>query len=347
MPPGVCTLGRRSKGGPITRLRPFGVGARGDHVRDVQRRLSACGFHPGPVDGEYGPLTAAAVRCFQESRGLDVDAICGPETWNGLIEAGHRLGDRLLYLHAPMLRGDDVAEVQRRLGALGFDAGRVDGILGPDTAEAIADFQRNAGLVPDGICGRETVRVLSRLSARLTDQATVASLREQEALRSAPPTLAAWRIAIGERGGLDAVTAAVRRGLAEVGASVVTLHHPDWSTQARRANRFDAGIFVGFVLRDGPFEVCYFATDGFESRPGHRLADVIAERLGPLAGDVTVRGMRLPVLRETRMPAVLCRLDPARWTPPMTAGLARELREALTDWVLTQGGEARHPLPNG
>ena len=37
----------------------------------------------------------------------------------------------MLYLRRPMLRGDDVAELQRQLNALGFDAGREDGILGP------------------------------------------------------------------------------------------------------------------------------------------------------------------------------------------------------------------------
>ena len=36
-----------------------------------------------------------------------------------------------------MLRGDDVSELQRRLNALGFDAGREDGILGPETEAAL------------------------------------------------------------------------------------------------------------------------------------------------------------------------------------------------------------------
>src|SRR6266545_3977054 len=45
-----------------------------------------------------------------------------------------------------MLRGDDVYELQRELGSLGFDAGRVDGIFGPRTLEALLGFQRNAGV---------------------------------------------------------------------------------------------------------------------------------------------------------------------------------------------------------
>src|SRR5690606_34344697 len=97
--------------------------------------------------------TVEAVRTFQEQRGLRVDGICGPETWGALIESGFRLGDRLLYLCTPMLRGDDVAELQRRLNALGFDAGREDGILGPDTERAIGAFQRDAGLAIDKVAG--------------------------------------------------------------------------------------------------------------------------------------------------------------------------------------------------
>jgi N-acetylmuramoyl-L-alanine amidase len=298
--------------------------------------LVRAGFDPGGVDGMYGSLTEGAVRSFQQSRGLDVDGICGPQTWGALIEAGHRLGDRLLYLHTPMLRGDDVAEAQRRLGALGFDAGRVDGILGPETARAVTDFQRNTGLVPDGICGRDTVVLLRRLSDRVDQHQTVSALREQEDLRGAPPTLAEWRVALGEPGGLDVVTASVRRRLAERGASVVTLHHPDWSTQARRANRFGAGVYVGVVLRDCTSEVCYFASDGFESRPGHALADAVAAHAADTVGPLAVRGMRLPILRETAMPAVLCRLDPTSWSVRHTGRLAHDLRDAMTSWVTTQ-----------
>lgn len=62
-----------------------------------------------------------------------------------------------------MLRGDDVADLQHRLNALGFDAGREDGIFGPDTSRALQDFQRNAGLAPDGIGGPEAVEALLRL----------------------------------------------------------------------------------------------------------------------------------------------------------------------------------------
>jgi lytic murein transglycosylase len=55
----------------------------------------------------------------------------------------------------------EVQEIQRRLTALGFNTGGVDGRVGNDTMRAVRDFQRRAGIVPaDGYAG---VGLLSRL----------------------------------------------------------------------------------------------------------------------------------------------------------------------------------------
>lgn len=41
-------------------------GVAGDDVRAVQQRLKALGFDPGPIDGQYGDLTRAAVWAFEK-----------------------------------------------------------------------------------------------------------------------------------------------------------------------------------------------------------------------------------------------------------------------------------------
>lgn len=41
-------------------------------VREVQGRLRAMGYNPGPVDGIVGPLTENAAQQYQRKRGLDV-----------------------------------------------------------------------------------------------------------------------------------------------------------------------------------------------------------------------------------------------------------------------------------
>ena len=105
---------------------------------------SSCGSvalgHDDPAD-EAGRLRrrhrARRPRLPGAPRGLRVDGICGRETWSALVESGFRSATGCSTCSRPMLRGDDVAELQRRLNALGFDAGREDGILGDDTTGAL------------------------------------------------------------------------------------------------------------------------------------------------------------------------------------------------------------------
>lgn len=58
-------------------------GSRGDTVVGLQKVLN----HGGAaleVDGHFGPLTASAVRAFQQERGLVADAVVGPRTWEAI-----------------------------------------------------------------------------------------------------------------------------------------------------------------------------------------------------------------------------------------------------------------------
>lgn len=54
------------------------------------------------------------------------------------------------------------AAVQSRLNALGYKAGRVDGLMGPRTRAAIRAFQRDNGLLVDGEATPALVDHLSR-----------------------------------------------------------------------------------------------------------------------------------------------------------------------------------------
>ena len=185
-----------------------------------KRRLQRSGTaHRPDAEGVFGAGTKAAVEGFQYRRGLRVDGVCGPQTWAALVEAGLRLGDRFLYLRPPMFRGDDVADLQQRLSALGFDTGRVDGIFGELTSQALADFQRNTGLPVDGILGAST-SASSNGWPRHGDPELVSTVRDRDRLRRAPRTLLGRRMAIGEEGGLDAWSAAIRRHLVATGAEV-------------------------------------------------------------------------------------------------------------------------------
>jgi N-acetylmuramoyl-L-alanine amidase len=310
----------------------------GPAVSDVQHRLSA--VLPGaPVDadGAFGPATRAAVQAFQRLRGLRVDGVCGPQTWNTLVEAGFRLGDRFVYRRTPMLRGDDVAELQQRLCTLGFDTGRVDGIFGDDTARALGEFQRNAGLPVDGIVGGATLRELLRLESRHHDPELVSSVRARAALRSAPPTLLGRHVAVGESGGLGSVTGALRRRLTLSGIRVTELHHPDDAVQAREANELGVDVFVGLRLNPSTStcRTAFWSGTHDESPGGRRLAELVQLTVpGALdVPDTGTHGMSVPILRETRMPAVLVEVGPASSVVERALSLATALSSALGRWA--------------
>ncbi len=262
-----------------------------------------------PLDGIFGSRTEAAVKDFQRDRSIDIDGICGPQTWDQLVEAGHRLGSRLLYLQSPPLRGDDVADLQRLLTSLGFPMSQIDGIHGQRTADALVDFQLNAGLVPDGVCGPITVDFLHRVGQRFGEAADITRLQEKQRFLNAGSELHGYKIVLAESGGLDAVVASLRRSLSDSGAEVLTTHHPDWSSHAQQANMFDADFCIGVEIRDEGSTVCHFLGDHFESPTGKQLGSSVAENLQSIVPGISSQGMRLPLLRETRMPALLLRID--------------------------------------
>jgi len=78
----ICTSPIRAWAAPILRK-----GSSGDAVAILQRSLSDLGYNPGPIDGDFGPKTDAAVRAFQTAAGLKADGICGPLTWAALERA--------------------------------------------------------------------------------------------------------------------------------------------------------------------------------------------------------------------------------------------------------------------
>jgi N-acetylmuramoyl-L-alanine amidase len=317
-------------------------GDSGEAVRDLQHRLATLGYDPGET-GTFGEGTEAAVVAFQVDRRLRVDGICGRQTWSSLVEAGYALGDRLLYHRTPMLRGDDVVALQYRLNALGFDAGREDGLFGPNTLAALLEFQRNAGVAADGICGPASVAALERLSRFAGG--SVAALRERETLREGIRQLAGRRVYLAVEPGLDALGELVGKGLGDAGADVlVDGGGQDDSVVAAEANAYKAELFFGLRFGDMPGCTCdYFATRSFRSEAGFRVAGCVQAELAS-ALDCTSeppRGRAYAVLRETRMPAVVCQpaqaddTDAVRWLVSRTGdagrAIVRGLRHGIED----------------
>ena len=146
--------------------------------------LSRLGFLVGDATLE------SAVRAFQQSRGLSTDGELSPITMRALEEARWRLGDRVLNIKTDgLMRGDDVAALQNRLSEMGFNCGKVDGIFGAMTENAVKEFQKSAGVKADGTCGPATVMALMRLQRTVAGGAPTA-LREEAARINRGPALA-------------------------------------------------------------------------------------------------------------------------------------------------------------
>ena len=333
------------------------TGARGEDVRDVQHRLLGAGMRiePDELDGSFGASTEAALREFQRARGLPPDGILGPDTWGQLVEAGYRLGDRTLYLRSPAFRGDDVRELQRMLNALGFDAGKEDGIFGPRTDRGIREFQRNVGSAVDGIVGLDTVHAITRYRPALGAPSR-AVVREGEAARGPGLALAGSTIAIDpdriDADELDlalAIASELSEELKRLGARPLLLRKGSElvpvDQRIRRANTGNAAALISIAVGSGEQvergSACFhYGTPTTHSPMGRRLAESIQHallrRLGLPDGGLHPRS--IAILRETRMPAAriepavaLDELDASRIGEPAFAG---DVARAIADGVI-------------
>ncbi len=352
-------------------MEPIGLGDAGDEVADVQRRLEGLGALPPDAyePGVFDEATREAVRIFQQRRGLTADGVVGQDTFLTLHEAGWELGDRLLHDTRPMLRGDDVRELQRRLNRLGFDAGYVDGIYGPDTAAATREFQLNTGLPDDGITGPGTVAALRSLH-RQHQEAPAFAVRERASMRddAGRPSLAEVRLLLDPGHGPDdpgatgpdgtpeheitwGITNRLAGRLTALGAHVVLsrgpLTTPGTSERAALANREEVAAILSVHLnRLASVEAhgaaaYYFGQDQYVSQRGRALARLAVDNIVARTGTANCRthASTSTLLREARAPAVV--VEPGFLTHPnegprlLQPGYQHTLAAALTDALVT------------
>lgn len=317
------------------------LGSTGAAVAEVRARLAHLGLlHDSDYCDAFDDECDVAVRTFQQERGLTADGIVGPDTFRRLDEARWQLGDRVLqFVPGTLIRGDDVAELQRRLNQLGFDSGRADGMFGPHTDSALREFQSSCGVNPDGICGPDTFRAFERL-VRAVSGGSSATLREHVTLSDLRSGIAHKVIVIDpgtEPGGAlcHAVAVRVEGRLAALGTQVLLTHGSASSSlrsehdRADFANRVQADLVIAIHVdsatsdRPNGLATFYFGDPhgGVHSTGGRALAERIQDELTAQTTLLDCRShpRTWDLLRMTRMPAV--RIDLGYSTNPGDAAL--------------------------
>jgi N-acetylmuramoyl-L-alanine amidase len=342
-------------------------GDSGRAVTEVRTTLRRLGLpaDPGPgiVEDQFDVRLEEAVRAFQQRRGLMTDGIVGPATYRAMREAGWTLGDRMLALmiSSPM-SGDDVTVLQERLLELGFDPGRPGGVFDERTEAALRAFQREYGLVPDGLCGPATLRSLKQLGRKVTG-GRPHLLREQERLRQAGPRMRGKRIVVDPgHGGMD-------RGVAHGDVAEADLV---WDLARRVVGRMTATGMEALLSRredtcPAETERAAFANDagadlvlslhtdanrsmhaqgiatfhfgngsGATSTVGEALAGLIQRELLTRTGmaDCRTQGRTWELLRLTRMPAVRIELGYLSNLGDRRKLLSPDFRDVVAEGIL-------------
>ena len=359
--------------GTDSRMQILRRGDRGPAVADVHAALRSLGLlQPGtsgdgadqPLDAaEYDAATELAVRHFQQVRGLSVDGRVGPETYRALSEARWSLGDRLLRFdpERPM-RGDDVTNLQERLLELGYDAGRADGILGPETEAGLRAFQRDYGLTSDGTCGPATLRALRQLGRKVTG-GRPQLLRQSASFVESGPHLIGRRIVVdpghgGPDTGLTAgetteadlvfdLASRIEGRLAAAGATVYLTRGrsqgPEPAERTAFANDARADLFISLHMdahssehARGVASYYYGTGSGASSTVGEEFASLVRREVVARTGllDLGSHPKTWDLLRMTRMPAV--RLDCGYLSHPVDRLLLLDarVRSAIAHAVL-------------
>lgn len=348
------------------------LGDAGPVVAEVRDRLIRLELLTPTAPQTFDDEMDRAVRAFQQQQGLTVDGLVGPETFRRLEEARWNLGDRTLFYSAGHLQsGDDVAALQRRLTDLGFDAGRVDGVFGPNTDHALRDFQRQIGVRTDGVCGPETMRAFGRLQRTVSGGAPEA-MRDEQALVSIRTGTADKVIVIDpghggndpgralpdvtEQAIIDDICSRLEGRLSAVGTQVLLsrplgtnhLSPPSEADRAAFANRVGADLVISVHCDWEPSgagagaATYYYGSPRTHSIMGQRFAEQLQSRViaGTQFADCHTHAKTWDLLRLTRMTAVRLEAgylsnepDRARLEQPHTRQLVAEsVAEAIHDF---------------
>lgn len=134
-------------------------------LKDLQVVLGMLGFYDGPLDGLYDSRMRAALSAYQKAKGLSsiraaYENLLRRVSGNpGEVASRHSTdATRIPLTH------ERITTLQRMLARLGYAPGRIDGLLGQETRNAIRNFERDRNLKVTGAFSVEMIEELHRVS---------------------------------------------------------------------------------------------------------------------------------------------------------------------------------------
>ncbi|MBE9053020.1 peptidoglycan-binding protein [Nostocales cyanobacterium LEGE 11386] len=195
--------GENKRGGALMLLLSFAVGMgsfswsntvlalkkgnKNSQVISLQQKLQAAGYFKHSVTGYFGTVTEAAVIKFQKDNGLVADGIAGTQTLSAIASGlgkpksppaltntastlvtnnQSQLGNSTQLLRKGN-KNSQVMSLQQKLQTSGYLQESITGYFGTATEAAVVRFQKDHGLVADGIAGPLTLSALASNSGKV------------------------------------------------------------------------------------------------------------------------------------------------------------------------------------
>ena len=135
----------------------------------LRRELSGRNYFPGHassrIDGRVDAMTIGAIMAYQHDSGLQVTGLASDALLKsflfGVDKSRHQSEDNRRASRSP---SQLVAEIQGILSAKGHYGGKIDGLISPQTMEAVKRFESNRGLPVTGRVSGLLVQELTRLT---------------------------------------------------------------------------------------------------------------------------------------------------------------------------------------
>lgn len=156
-------------------------GDEGDLVMTLQQELADRGYFNVSPTGYYGSITEEAVKAYQKDKGLQQDGIAGPITFDSLgITGPSTISGETLYVGD---ENEDVRKLQQVLKNKGYFNVDITGYYGYITETAVLKFQKDNGLIADGIAGPKTFAALGMTVSSSTNIAPIVKIRSIDSIR--------------------------------------------------------------------------------------------------------------------------------------------------------------------